>query len=347
MPHTDHPDILLADIPLSVLELSPVASGMTSRQALQNTVDLAKHVERLGYGRLWLAEHHNMPGIAAAVPEILIGQVAAVTQTLRVGSGGVMLPNHSPLHVAETFKTLEALYPGRIDLGIGRAPGTDGLTALALRRSREALHADDFDEQLGELFAFGSDDFPADHPFQAVRAVPTDVPLPPVYLLGSSDYSARLAGQLGLGFAFAYHFSPHALLPALRAYRERFTPGALEKPHAIVTVSVFCAPTDDEARFLAGPMQLTFLKLRSGEPIQLPSPEAAESYPYTPHERAALEAIRAMQIVGSPETVRSRLGRLVEQTEADELMVTTMMYDHDDRLRSFRLVAEALRGVPA
>ncbi len=345
MPHTNLPDNPLADIPLSVLELSPVAAGMTSSQALQNTVDLAKHIERLGYRRLWLAEHHNMPGIAAAVPEILIGQVAAVTQTLRVGSGGVMLPNHAPLHVAETFKTLEALYPGRIDLGIGRAPGTDGLTALALRRSREALHADDFDEQLGELFAFGSGDFPADHPFQAVRAVPTDVALPPVFLLGSSSYSARLAGQLGLGFAFAYHFSPHALLPALRAYREGFTPGALEKPHAIVTVSVFCAPTDAEADYLAGPMRLTFLKLRSGEPIQLPSPEDAESYPYTPHERAALGAIRATQIVGSPETVRSQLGELVAKTGADELMVTTMMHSHKDRLRSFGLVAEALRGV--
>lgn len=335
------------DIPLSVLELSPVASGMTSSQALHNTLDLAKHAERLGYRRFWLAEHHNMPGIAAAVPEILIGHIAAATQTLRVGSGGVMLPNHAPLHVAETFKTLEALYPGRIDLGIGRAPGTDGLTALALRRSREALHADDFGAQLGELFAFGSGDFPAHHPFRAVQAVPTDVPLPPVYLLGSSDYSARLAGQLGLGFAFAYHFSPHALLPALRAYRQEFVPGALQKPHAIVTVSVFCAPTDDEAHFLAGPMQLTFLKLRSGEPIQLPSPEQARDYPYTPDEKVSLEAVRAMQIVGSPDTVRSRLGELITKTQADELMVTTMMYAHNDRLHSFELVAEALRGVPA
>lgn len=334
-------------VPLSVLELSPVAAGMTSSQALANTVDLARHVEGLGYGRFWLAEHHNMPGVASAVPEILIGQVAAATQTLRVGSGGVMLPNHAPLHVAETFKTLEALYPGRIDLGIGRAPGTDGLTALALRRSREALHADDFDEQLAELFAFGSGAFPANHPFRAVQAVPTDVPLPPVYLLGSSDYSARLAGRLGLGFAFAYHFSPHALMPALRAYREGFTPGAFEKPHAIVTASVFCAPTDEEAQFLAGPMQLTFLKLRSGEPIQLPSPEEARNYPYTPPERAALEAVRAMQIVGSPGTVRARLTELVERAQADELMVTTMMHAHRDRLRSFSLVAEALRGVPA
>ena len=249
-----------ADIPLSILELSPVAAGMTSSQALRNTLDLAHHAERLGFHRFWLAEHHNTPGIASAVPEILIGQIANVTKTLRVGSGGVMLPNHSALHVAETFKTLEALYPGRIDLGIGRAPGTDGLTALALRRSREALNADDFDEQLGELFAFGQGDFPGNHPFSRVQAVPTDVPLPPVYLLGSSDYSARLAGQLGLGFAFAYHFSPHALLPALAAYRNNFTPSALQKPHAIVTVSVFCAPTDKEAQFLAGPMQLTFLK---------------------------------------------------------------------------------------
>ena len=342
MNHTDIPEV-----PLSVLELSPVAVGMTSSEALRNTSELARHAERLGFYRFWLAEHHNTPGIASAVPEILIGQIAGVTTTLRVGSGGVMLPNHSALHVAETFKTLEALYPGRIDLGIGRAPGSDGLTALALRRSREALHADDFDEQLGELFAFGHGEFPAGHPFNRVQAVPTDVALPPVYLLGSSDYSARLAGQLGLGFAFAYHFSPYALLPALEAYRKSFTAGALPKPHVIVTAAVFCAPTDEEAQFLAGPMQLMFLKLRSGEPIRLPSPEEARDYPYTPQEEAALEAIRAMQIVGSPETVRAQLGELRQKTQADELMLTTTMYSHEDRLRSFELVAEALRGVAA
>jgi luciferase family oxidoreductase group 1 len=322
------------DPPLSVLELSPVAAGMTSHEALQNTLELARHVEQLGFSRFWLAEHHNMPGIASAVPALLIGQVAAVTETMRVGSGGVMLPNHAPLH-------------GRIDLGIGRAPGTDGLTALALRRSREALSADDFDEQLAELFAFGGDTFPANHPFRAVKAVPADVPLPPVYLLGSSDYSARLAALLGLPFGFAAHFSPHALLPALRAYREGFTPGALEKPHAIVTVSVFCAPTDDEAEFLAGSMQLAFLKLRSGAPIPLPSPEEARAYPYAPHEEAAIAAVRDMQIVGSPDTVRARLRSLVAETQADELMLTTMMYDHGARLRSFELLAEALNPVAA
>lgn len=335
------------DPPLSVLELSPVAAGMTSRQALQNTLELAQHAERLGFERFWLAEHHNMPGIAAAVPALLIGQVATVTQTMRVGSGGVMLPNHAPLHVAESFKTLEALYPGRIDLGIGRAPGTDGLTALALRRSREAVGADDFDEQLAELFAFGGDTFPANHPFRAVKAVPTDVSLPPVYLLGSSDYSARLAARLGLPFGFAAHFSPHALLPALRTYRAGFTPGVLENPHAIVTVSVFCAPTDDEAEFLAGSMQLAFLKLRSGAPIPLPSPEEARAYPYAPHEEAARAAVRDMQIVGSPDTVRARLLNLVAETQADELMVTTMMYNHGARLRSFALLAEALNPVAA
>ena len=338
---------MTSQIPLSVLELSPVGSGMTSAQALRNTIDLAKHAERLGFDRFWLAEHHNTPGIASAVPELLIGQVAAATQSIRVGSGGVMLPNHSALRVAETFKTLEALFPNRIDLGIGRAPGTDGLTALALRRSREALYADDFDEQLGDLFALGNGAFPAEHPFRRVSAIPTDVPLPPVTLLGSSDYSARLAGTLGLAFAFAYHFSPHALMPALHAYRANFTPRALTKPHAIVTVSVFCAPTDEEADFLAGPMRLTFLKLRSGQPIQLPTPEEARDYPYTLQEGAALGAIRAMQIVGSPETVRRELGALLAKTQADELMLTTMMHAHDDRLRSFTLVAEALRGVGA
>lgn len=334
-------------IPLSVLELAPVASGMSTHQALHNTLALAQHAENLGYSRFWLAEHHNTPGIASAVPELLIGQVAAVTKTMRVGSGGVMLPNHAPLHVAETFKTLEAFYPGRIDLGIGRAPGTDGLTALALRRSREALHADDFDEQLAQLFAFGSGTFPPGHPFARVRAMPMDTPLPPVLLLGSSDYSARLAGKLGLGFAFAYHFSPHSLYGALEAYRETFSPGALDKPHAIVTASVFCAPTDEEADFLAGPMRLTFLKLRSGAPIQLPTPEEARDYPYDAQEWAALEAIREMQIVGSPDTIRRKLGELIQKTQADELMVTTMMHTHEDRLRSFALVAEALSGVPA
>lgn len=334
-------------VPLSVLELAPVASGMSSREALQNTLALAKHAEALGYSRFWLAEHHNMPGIASAVPELLIAQVAGVTKTLRVGSGGVMLPNHAALHVAETFKTLEAFYPGRIDLGLGRAPGTDGLTALALRRSREALQADDFDAQLAELFAFGSGEFPAGHPFGRVKAMPMDTPLPPVYLLGSSDYSARLAGKLGLPFAFAYHFSPHALMGALAAYREAFTPGALDEPYAIVTASVFCAPTDEEADFLAGPMRLTFLKLRSGDPGQLPTPEAARDYPYDAPERAALAQIQDMQIVGSPETVRRELSALLERTQASELMLTTMMHAHEDRLRSFALVAEALRGVTA
>lgn len=337
----------LFSIPLSVLELATVSSGMSTRQALQNTLVLAQHAEDLGYSRFWLAEHHNTPGIASAVPELLISQVANVTKTMRVGSGGVMLPNHSSLHVAETFKTLEAFYPGRIDLGIGRAPGTDGLTALALRRSREALQADDFDEQLGELFAFGSGAFPAGHPFGRVRAMPMDTPLPPVYLLGSSDYSARLAGRLGLPFAFAYHFSPHSLMGALSVYRENFTPGALREPHAIVTVSVFCAPTDEEADFLAGPMRLTFLKLRSGDPGQLPTPEEARDYPYDAQERAALEHIRGMQIVGSPETVCRELSSLINKTQADELMVTTMMHAHEDRLRSFAFVAEALSRVEA
>ncbi len=332
---------------LSVLELVPVASGMSSRQALHNMLELAQHSERLGYHRFWLAEHHNTPGIASAVPELLIGQVAGVTTTLRVGSGGVMLPNHAPLHVAEAFKTLEALYPDRIDLGLGRAPGTDGLTALALRRSREALHADDFDAQLAELFAFGSGSFPPGHPFARVQAMPRDTALPPVYLLGSSDYSARLAGELGLPFAFAYHFSPHALMTALEVYRRAFTPGALAEPYAIVTASVFCAPTDEEADFLAGPMRLTFLKLRSGAPIQLPTPQEAHDYPYDAQELAALEHIRGMQIVGSPDTVRRHLSELTQKTQANELMITTMMHAHSDRLRSFTLLAEALHGVTA
>src|SRR5580692_6468712 len=229
---------------LSVLDLVPLGAGGTSVDALRDAGTLARAVDRLGYARLWYAEHHNMPGIATTTPEILIAHVGSMTTRIRLGAGGVMLPNHSPLKVAESYKLLEAIHPGRIDLGIGRAPGTDGLTALALRGSRQALTADDFPEQLGELIAWGSGEFPPNHPFRAVRAMPDDRPLPPIFLLGSSDYGAKLAARMGVGFAFAGHFSPDPPDDAMHKYRSGFSAsGVLGKPHAILALSVFCADT--------------------------------------------------------------------------------------------------------
>ncbi len=333
-------------IPLSVLDLSPVGTGSSAAQAVQNTLSLARLADRLGYTRYWLAEHHNMPGIASSAPEVLIGAVARETTRLRVGSGGIMLPNHAPLRVVETFRVLEALHPGRIDLGIGRAPGTDQMTAFALRRSREALRADDFPAQLGELLAFAHDQFPAGHPFQSVRAVPVDVPLPPVWLLGSSDYSAQVSAALGMGFAFARHISPDGAVEAMALYREQFTPSdTLPEPKTILAVSVICADTDARADVLASSPALSFLRLRSGQPGLLPSPEEAQAYPYTPTERAQIEASRARHVIGSPSVVRAQLDELIAQTGADELMITTMVHAHAERLHSYELLAEQF-GLP-
>ncbi len=329
-------------VPLSILDLSPVSSGSTASDALRNSVALAQLADRLGYVRYWLAEHHNTPGIASSAPEILIGHLARETSRIRVGSGGIMLPNHAPLKVAETFRLLEALHPGRIDLGIGRAPGTDRVTAMALRRSPEALGAADFPEQLAELFAFVSGGFPDGHPFQRVTATPSDVPLPPVWLLGSSDYSARLAAANGLGFAFAHHINPAGAVAALRGYRDGFEPSAeLPRPAAILTASVVCAETDAEAEHLASSLDLVLLRLRRGQFDRFPSPAEAAAYPYTPAEREQVLAFRGMRVVGDPATVRARLDALVDATGADEVMVTTMVHDHAARLRSFELLADA------
>ncbi len=329
-------------LPLSILDLSPIGTGSTAGQALRNTIDLARRAEQLGYTRYWLAEHHNMPGIASSAPEIVIGAVARETTQLRVGSGGIMLPNHSPLKVVETFRILEALYPGRIDLGIGRAPGTDQRTALALRRSREALGADDFPVQLGELLAFSTDRFPDGHPFQSVRAVPVDVALPPIWLLGSSDYSAQVSAALGMGFAFARHINPDGAAEAMQMYREQFSPSEqLAEPQTILAVSALCAETDARAEELASSVDLSFLRLRSGRPGLLPSPEEAMAYPYTPMERAQMLASRARHIIGSPSTVRAQLDDLIDQTGANELMVTTMIHSHAERVRSYELLAES------
>lgn len=325
----------LRDIPLSVLDLSPVVSGSDAATALRNTLDLAGHTEQLGYHRYWLAEHHNMPGIASSATAVLIAHVADATRRIRVGSGGVMLPNHAPLVVAEQFGTLEALHPGRIDLGIGRAPGTDPRTAHALRGSA-SLGAEDFPQRLEELLDYFEPD-----PTRAVNAVTAEGNRPPVWLLGSSGYSAQLAGALGLPFSFAHHFAPENTLPAVRLYRESFRPSrVLDEPYVLLGAAVICAETDERARWLAGPSGLTFLSLRKGRPIPLPTPQEAAEYPYTDLDRNFLEQRLASSIVGSPETVRKGLEALLTDTGADELMVTTMVHDHEDRKRSYELVAE-------
>lgn len=330
-------------VPLSVLDLVPIGEGSTSAQALRNSLDLARETEKLGYHRSWVAEHHNMPGIAASSPAVLLAHLASETSTMRLGSGGVMLPNHAPLVVAEQFGMLEALHPGRIDLGIGRAPGTDQLTAQALRRSatRALQGADDFPEQLAELRAYFTGSFPDDHPYRRITAVPALGNEPALWLLGSSDYSAQVAGLLGLPFSFAHHFASNNTLPAIAAYRERFQAnGDLDQPYLMLGAAVICAETDERARWLAGPSKLAFLRLRSGRPGRYPTPEEAAEYHFTPSERNVAQAWTKSHIVGSPETVQAELSDLVEATGADELMVTTMTHDPADRLRSYQLLAE-------
>jgi luciferase family oxidoreductase group 1 len=306
--------------------------------ALRNSIDLVQHTEKLGYHRYWVAEHHNMPGIASSAPAVLIGHLASATQSIRLGSGGVMLPNHAPLTIAEQFGMLEALHPGRIDLGIGRAPGTDQLTAAALRRTDD-LSADGFPQDFGDLIAFFHGTFPPDHPYSRITAVPARGNVPALWLLGSSGYSAQVAGMIGLPFAFAHHFMPANTLPAISLYRRAFRPSAyLSEPYVMVAVQVVCAESDEEARRLAAPSALSFLKLRQGHPGQLPTPDEAANYPYTEIEREAIRQRQADQVMGSPETVRRGLLELQERTGADELMLTTVVYNHADRLRSYELV---------
>ena len=326
--------------PLSVLDLSPVASGSTAAQALHNTVDLARLADSLGYTRYWIAEHHNMPMIASSAPEIMIGQVAAATSHIRVGSGGVMLPNHAPLMVAERFKVLEALFPGRIDLGLGRAPGTDPATSYALRRRQGVSEEDDFLDRFNELMLFETRGFPAGHPFANVKAMPADVPLPPIYLLGSSDYSAQLAGHIGAVFAFAHHFATFDAADAMRLYRESFKPSPSHaKPYAILATHVVCADSDEEADRLARTVDLNFVRRAKGEYLPLASPEEATAYDYTPVDRARIASNRQRMSIGSPATVKARLAPLIEATQAQELMVTTMIHDHAARKHSYELLA--------
>ena len=330
----------MTSVPLSVLDLAPVAEGTDNATALAQTTALARRTEELGYHRFWVAEHHNMPGIASSAPAVLIAHLAAATSTIRLGSGGVMLPNHAPLVVAEQFGTLVALHPGRIDLGIGRAPGTDQITALALRRSVDALSAEDFPQELARLIGY----FEPGSGTPRVVAVPGRGDAPAIWLLGSSDFSARLAGILGLPFSFAHHFSAANTDLALDLYRSEFRPSRwLAEPYAMVAVNAVCAETDERAEWLAGPSGLAFLRLRQGRPGRLPTPEQAAEYPYSAVEREFVLARREGQALGSPQTVAAQLTALLKRTMADELMLTTMVYDIEARIRSYELIAERVR----
>lgn len=320
---------------LSVLDLSPITEGGSASTALANSLDLARHAERLGYRRFWLAEHHSMPGIASAATAVAIAHVAAGTSSIRVGAGGIMLPNHAPLVIAEQFGTLAALHPGRIDLGIGRAPGTDQVTAQALRRTLVS-QADDFPNDVLELMAY----FRPAAPGQRVVAVPGEGQEVPVWILGSSLYGAQLAAHLGLPFAFASHFAPEMLDQALAIYRARFQPSAqLAAPYAMAGLSVIAASTDEEARLLFTSQLQAFVNLRTGRPGRLPPPAPGYYERLDPGARSMIDHALSCAVVGSPETVAKGLKAFAERTRADELMVTGMMYDHATRVRSFEIAA--------
>lgn len=328
--------------PLSILDLSVVTTATPPAGALRNTLDLARHADRLGYERYWLAEHHNLASVASPSPDLMIGQIAAATKRIRVGSGGVMLPNHAPLIVAERFRMLEALFPGRIDLGLGRAPGTDPATAYALRQRLQGREGDDFLERLHELILWETREFPPGHPFNKVVAMPDDVPLPPIWLLGSSDYSSQLSAQLGMGFAFAHHFASYDAVEALTHYRRHFRPSRWRQtPHAILAIAVVTADTDAEAERLASSMDLNRLRRDRGHYEPLPSPEEALAYPYTEAERAAIVRNRERLFVGSPATVRAKIDPLIAASEADEVMVVSAIFDHEARKRCFGLLAQS------
>jgi luciferase family oxidoreductase group 1 len=329
-------------IPVSVLDLAPVSAGSSGAAALRNSIDLARLAERLGYTRYWVAEHHNLPSVASSAPDIMIGQIAAATTRMRIGSGGIMLPNHAPLMVAERFKVLEALFPGRIDLGLGRAPGTDPVTSYALRRRQQDTGGDDFLERFQELILLESNAYPEDHPFRNVCAMPSDSPLPPIWLLGSSGYSAQLAGMVGAGFSFAHHFSDYDAVAAMLSYREHFKVSAARaKPYAMLTIAVVSADTDAEAERLSATLDLNWALRARGDLRPLASPEEALAFPYTPVDRARIRHRRERLFVGTPANVLQKVTPLIEATRADELMVTTMLYDHQARRHSYELLADA------
>lgn len=325
---------------LSVLDLSPITQGSTASQSLANSLDLARHAERLGYKRYWLAEHHNMPGIASAATSVVIAHVAGGTKSIRVGAGGIMLPNHAPLVIAEQFGTLAALFPGRIDLGLGRAPGTDMLTARALRRNLES--ADNFPQDVVELMGY----FRPAEEGQRIRAVPGEGQTVPVWILGSSLYGAQLAALLGLPYAFASHFAPAELDHALEVYRTRFQPSAqLDKPYVMLGLNVSAAPTDAEAKLLFSSLQQAFVNLRSGRPGQLPPPVENYDRDLDPMAKTMLAQALSCAVVGSPETVRQGIDAFIRRTGADELMVTAQIFDHAARVRSYEILADVHKSM--
>jgi luciferase family oxidoreductase group 1 len=328
-------------VPLSVLDLSPIAEGSDAGQALRNSLDLARHVESLGFGRFWMAEHHNLPGIASAATAVALAHVAAGTKTIRIGAGGIMLPNHAPLLIAEQFGTLAALHPGRVELGLGRAPGSDQITARAMRRSLQG-GADEFPQDVVELMAY----FQPVQPGQAVQAVPGAGLNVPFWILGSSTYGAQLAAILGLPFAFASHFAPAMMMEAMSIYRDRFRPSAqLAAPNVMLGVNVVAADTDAEARFLFSSLQQSFLNIRSGRPGRLPPPVEDFDQQVDRYGSAMLADALSCAVVGGPDTVRAGLEAFIQRTGADELMVTANIFDHQKRKRSFEIVAE-IHGAP-
>jgi luciferase family oxidoreductase group 1 len=334
-------DKSLSDIAFSVLDLSPILEGGTPGESLQNTLELAQHAEKWGYNRYWLAEHHNMPGIASSATSVVIGHVAAGTSSIRVGSGGIMLPNHAPLVIAEQFGTLESLFPGRIDLGLGRAPGTDQLTAHALRRDRRS-DGHDFPEQLAELRAYLDPTLETGKKY--VRAVPGEGLSIPIWLLGSSGFSAQLAGQLGLPFSFASHFSPEFTVPALELYRNHFRPSkVLDKPYVMVGVNVIAADTDEEAQWLSTSMQQQFLFLLRNKPGKLQPPVDSMDELCTAYEKSLLDQRLGSSIIGGPVTIKRKLQVFLDETQADEMIVNTQIFNHQARLYSYELLAGIIK----
>jgi luciferase family oxidoreductase group 1 len=332
------PNCPVVGIPLSVLDLAPVSSGTTAAESVRRTIDLARLAESLGYVRYWFAEHHSLSSVASSSPEVLIAYVAAHTQRIRVGSGGVMLPNHAPMRIAEAFNTLSALYPGRIDFGVGRATGSDQAAAKALR----AFDPNIFSSLMSELLYLTREMFSPGHPFHGLQVMPNDAGTPPIWVLGSSGASATSCGQAGFGYAFATHFTPDPPAPALRAYRENFRPSAdFPDPHAVLAVAVVCAETTAEADRLATTMDLAWLRIDRNEYQPLPSPEEVAEYPFTPTERRRIEQRRNLVVVGDPAAVRAELEKRFTESGADEVMITTNVWDHQARLRSYELLTAA------
>ncbi|CAM3250798.1 LLM class flavin-dependent oxidoreductase [Filibacter tadaridae] len=331
------------ELKLSILDLATMYNGETATEALRNSTELVQLADRLGYTRYWFAEHHNTKFQISTSPDLLSAHAAAVTKNIRVGSGGIMLPNHSPLKVAENFSILEGLHPGRIDLGIGRAPGTDGLTALALRRSREAVTQYDFPEQLNELLSFLTHEFPAGHPFSNITASPDNELIPDIYMLGSSDGGMQFAAQKGLGFVFAAHISPRLAIPMLRAYRENFKPSRfMPEPKSILAIIVVTAETDEEAEYLAGPGLLQWTRWGTGEfKMGPPTLEEACTHVYAPAEQAVLAENRARFVIGSVENVEKQLRQLAEDAMVDEIMILNMLTEKTTRHKSYELLANA------